>query len=258
MSASRVTRSRATCLLALTLLGAAFAPMAIAAAPQPVLMVIANRDFYYREYADVRKSLEAQGLSVVVAAGTLRRAIPQNVGPGLPVQPDRLMADVSASDYSAIVFVGGWGASSYQYAFEGTYANAAYRPIKSIAMEVNRVIGEFAAADKPVAGICHGVSVLAWARVDGVSPLKERTVVAFAGGMPGFRLGGVDYPDAEVPLRSQLEMNATTMLTSASVGNPLSSADDVWVDGKIITAENYDSASRFAEVIAQSVASGRE
>jgi hypothetical protein len=59
-------------------------------------------------------------------------------------------------------------------------------------------------------------------------------------------------------LRSQLEMNATSMLSSASVGNPLSSADDVWVDGKIITAENYDSASRFAEVIAQSVASGRE
>jgi Ca2+-binding RTX toxin-like protein len=33
-------------------------------------------------------------------------------------------AGTNAGDYSAVVFVGGWGASSYQHAFEGTYANA--------------------------------------------------------------------------------------------------------------------------------------
>lgn len=55
-----------------------------AAEPLPVLMVIANRDFYYRESAG------------------------------------------DAADYGAVVFVGGWGASSYQYAFSGTCANAAY------------------------------------------------------------------------------------------------------------------------------------
>lgn len=48
--------------------------------------------------------------------------------------------------------------------------------------------------------VCHGVTVLAWARVDGVSPSADGS-------------GG------------------TTV------------ADDVIVDGRIITAENYDSAA---------------
>ncbi len=32
---------------------------------------------------------------------------------------------------------------------------------------------------------------------------------------------------------------------SGSIGNVNTVADDVWVDGKIITAENFDSASHF-------------
>jgi putative intracellular protease/amidase len=245
-------------LLNLAMLGALGATTAVAAEPQPVLMVIANQDFHYAEYAAVRTSLEAKGLPVVVAAGDTRLAMPQDVGAGVPVQPDLALSGVTTNDYSAIVFVGGWGASSYQYAFPGTYANIGYRPNRFVLREVNRVIGDFVADNKPVAGICHGVTVLAWARVDGASPLKGRTVVGYAGGVPGFRHGGVDYPNAEVPLRWQLEMNDTTMLTSASVGNPLSATDDVWVDGKIITAENYESSSRFAELIAQSIATVRD
>jgi putative intracellular protease/amidase len=48
--------------------------------------------------------------------------------------------------------------------------------------------------------ICHGVTVLAWARVDGVSPSTDSS-------------------------------SGTTV------------ADDVIVDGRIITAENYDAAA---------------
>ncbi len=40
--------------------------------------------------------------------------------------PDIAIAEANASQYSAIVFVGGWGATQYQFAFPGTYANAAY------------------------------------------------------------------------------------------------------------------------------------
>lgn len=257
MSVPRSTRVHALQLSALALLGATSAPVLAATSPQPVLLVIANQDFHYAEYAAVRKSLEANGLPVVVAAGDLRRAIPQDAATGRAVQPDRVLTDVSAGDYSAIVFVGGWGSSAYQYGFVGEYSNSAYRPNRIVARQVNRAIGAFLAADKPVAGICHGVTVLAWARVDGASPLKGRTVVAYAGGVPGFRFGGVEYPDAEVPVRWQLEMNAATMLTSASVGDPLRTADDVWVDGKVITAENFDSAGAFADAIATSVASPR-
>lgn len=258
MNASKTpVGTRKKLLLACIALVAAQASSA-ASEPLPVLLVIANQDFYYAEYAATRASLEARGLPVVVAAGEARPARPQGVAAGSLVQPDLALSRASANSYSAIVFVGGWGASSYQYAFSGNYHNAAYQPQPAITRDVNRLIGDFAASDKPVAAICHGVSVLAWARVDGVSPLRGKVVVGTAGGTPAFRFGGIDYPDAEQPMRWQIEMNGATMLTSASIGNPLSTTDDVWVDGKIITAENYDSAGRFAELIAQSVAANRD
>ncbi|MBK8286469.1 MAG: hypothetical protein IPK97_17265 [Ahniella sp.] len=216
--------------------------------------MIANEDFFYAEYAATRASLEARGLPVVIAAGEARLAQPQDVGTGLSVRPDLALSRVSASKYSAIVFVGGWGASSYQYAFSGTYANSIYQPQLAITRDVNRVIEEFTTANKPVAGVCHGVTVLAWARVNDTSLLNGRVVVGPAGGTPAFSLGGFDYPNAEQPARWQVESNGATMLTSGSIGNPLSTSDDVWVDGKIITAENFDSVGRFAEVLTQSIA----
>jgi hypothetical protein len=39
---------------------------------------------------------------------------------------EQVLGGADAADYSAIVFVGGWGSSSYQYAFSGTYYNSAY------------------------------------------------------------------------------------------------------------------------------------
>jgi putative intracellular protease/amidase len=247
-----------TLFLSLIAAVAAHASIAAPAEPQPVLLVIANQDFHHAEYAAARASLEARGLPVMVAAGESRLARPQGVRTGNAVRPDTTMKSASADDYSAIVFVGGWGASSYQYAFEGTYHNTAYRPQPEIADDVNRLIKAFTQLDKPVAAISHGVSVLAWARVEGVSPLKGRVIVGPAGGTPAFQLGGIVYPDAEQPMRWQTEFNGAIMLTSGSIGNPLSTADDVVVDGKIITAENYDSAARFAEIIAQSVAANRD
>ena len=223
----------------------------------PVLMVIANQDFHYAEYSRVRSSIEAAGLEVVVAAATTRSAKPQDRGVATQVLPDLALANVDAEDYSAIVFVGGWGSSQYQYGFEGTYHNSAYQPQPGVVFDVNRLVKAFDVADKPVAAICHGVTVLAWARVDGVSPLQGHTVVATPGGMPGFRSGSLDFADAQYPARWQIEANGATMLTAGSIGDPLSAADDVVVDGNIITAENDDSADRFARQIALSVRPGR-
>jgi len=252
------TLLRTSILLGVLAAVAATASVSAAAAPKPVLMVLANHDFNYADYAATRASLEARGHEVVVAAGEARLALPQGAGVGVAVRPDLALSRVVANQYSAIVFTGGWGASSYQYAFEGTYRNVAYRPRPAVAQEVNQLIADFIESDKPVAAICHGVTVLAWARVDGVSPLQGRVVVGPAGGTPAFRLDGIVYPDAEHPARWQMEFNGATMLTSRSVGNPMSATDDVWVDGKIITAENHEAAGRFAELIAQSVAASRD
>ena len=59
-----------------------------------------------------------------------------------------------------------------------------------------------------------------------------------------------------IPVDWHVIQNGGLPLTSASIGDPLSRTDDVWVDGKIITAEHYDSAVLFARTLAL-VISGR-
>ncbi|MBI5759948.1 MAG: hypothetical protein HZA46_15630, partial [Planctomycetales bacterium] len=134
----------------------------------PVLMVIANQDFYYQEYGDTRLSLEEAGFTVQVAAATQTLAQPHaNSGQGAAsanVMPDLTLAQANAANFSTIVFVGGWGASSYQYGFSGTYSNTAYNGDPAVERRVNELINDFARQNKYIAAICHGVSVLAWAR----------------------------------------------------------------------------------------------
>ncbi|MEW4456374.1 DJ-1/PfpI family protein [Bremerella sp. JC817] len=218
--------------------------------PMPVLMVIANQDFYFQEYADTRASLEAQGLEVVVAAATTETATPHaNSGQGNSsgqVVPDLTLFEVDADDYSAIVFVGGWGSSQYQYAFEGTYNNGSYNGEEVLKQTVNDLINDFVEQDKYVTAICHGVSVLAWARVDGASLLEGRTVSSYSGNAPNSN-------QSFYTTRDQIEYNGATMVASGSLGDPTTATDDVYVDGRIITAENWDSATMFGEVIADLV-----
>lgn len=218
--------------------------------PPPVLMVIANQDFYYQEYADTRASLEAAGLEVVVAATTTETATPHaNSGQGDGsghVTPDLALSDANADDYSAIVFVGGWGAASYQYAFEGTYNNGSYNSTEELKSTVNDLINDFVDQDKYVSAICHGVSVLAWARVDGVSPISGKTVSAWANTSPG-------SDTAFHTTRQEIEYNGGSMVQSGSIGDPTTATDDVIVDGRIITAENYDSAAMFGQVLGDAI-----
>ena len=229
----------------------------MAADPLPVLLVIADqRDFYYQEYNDTRLSLEAAGLEVDVAATTTRSSIPhansgQGSGSGV-VTPELRLASVSASDYSAIVFVGGWGSSMYQYAFPGTYQNALYNGDLATKAVVNNLIDDFTDQGKHVAAICHGVTVLAWARVDGVSPISGHQVAVPWLGSPAGTYNGQTYWAGQLMQNVQAIANgATTPPRSGAIGNPATVADDVIVDGKIITAENYDSAREFGRVIAR-------
>lgn len=219
--------------------------------PKPVLMVIANQDFYHREYYETRESLEAAGLEVVVAAATTETATPHAIsvveGREPNVDPDLALADVNAEDYSAIVFVGGYGAASYQYANETTYDNAAYNGDEETKEIVNDLINDFVEQDKYVTAICNGVSVLAWARVDGASPIEGHTVSAWAYTLPSYEGGQHRLT------RQDIEANGATQVASGSVGDPNTVEDDVIVDGNIITAENYDSAYAFGATIARHV-----
>lgn len=245
--------------------------------PLPVLLVIADRaDFHYGEYAATRRAIEGAGVAVRVAATTVAPSLPHpNTGqlPGMEgiVVPDIPLSKVRSRDYSAIAFVGGWGASQYQYAyndpdFDGQtdqfYAHEPYNGDADLddgrvgegKRFVNALIGDFIREGKPVAGICHGTTVLAWARVDGVSPLKGRRVAVSFIGSPATFYQGRWYADYELGQREQVVANGgDASSVSGEAGVPTTTTDDVIVDDRIITAENHDSAPLFGRVLSKLV-----
>ena len=218
---------------------------------RPALIVIPNNDFYYTEYGTPRRELELAGIPVIVGAGRRQMSTPHpNSGQGSAsgqVMPDIDLASARATNYSTIVFVGGWGASQYQYAFTGTYSNAAYNATPAIRADANRLINEFLSQNKYVGGICLGVSDLAWARVNGVSPIRGRQVTTAAFSSPTNNVGQLTY-------RWHMEQNgAAAVFDGGSYGNTSTYTDDVIVDGRIITAGNYDSAQLFGRTLANRV-----
>jgi len=216
--------------------------------PLPVLIVIANDDFYYAEYAAPRAALEAAGIPVVIGAGRRALSVP-HANTGAPsgngaVMPDIALADARAADYSAVLFVGGHGAAQYQYAFPGRYANPAYNGSLAIREAANRLINEFVVQGKVVSGVCFGVSVLAWSRVNGQSLLQGRTATTAQLNSPANNV-----PNATL-FRWHLETNGATAFTGGALGDVNSRADDVLVDGRIVTGDNFDSARLLGETLA--------
>lgn len=75
-----------------------------------VLMVIASSQFRDEEYAKPRRILESAGVGVTVASSSLKEAAGML---GLKVTPDILLKDAKMSEYDAVIFVGGMGATEY-------------------------------------------------------------------------------------------------------------------------------------------------
>ena len=221
------------------------------ASQKRVLIVIANQDFFYREYADPRAQLERAGIAVEVAAGRRTVCRPHansgQRGDG-SVMPDLALADVDVSRFDAIMFSGGWGSSMYQYAFPGRYRKGVYNGDDRTKEVVNRLLNEFVEQDKIIGALCHGISVLAWARVDGKSLLAGRRAV----GSPRPSPAGT-YPRLrETPLsRWNVQANGARITPMRSIGDPRTSADDVLVDGKLITGEDDNSADLFGRTLAE-------
>jgi putative intracellular protease/amidase len=145
------------------------------AQPLPVLLVIADgRDFCRQEYARVRHELATRGLRVVVAIDGIDATSDASCDVRA-VPPDVAIGEVSAGDYSAMMFVGERDVSRYQYqnALPRASESLAHQPDPFAADAVDRLIGRFIAQHKPVAAYSHGVSALAWAGVDCVSPLQD-------------------------------------------------------------------------------------
>lgn len=221
-------------------------------AQRHVLMVIANYHFFYREYSEPRAELERAGIKVTVAAGRKAPCRPhQGSGEGDDggiVQPDLALGDVIADDYDAILFSGGWGSSAYQYAFQGRYDQMEYNGDRETKDTVNRLINNFLKQKKQVAALCNAVSVLAWARVDGKSPLAGKLVCAPTRQAPtGIYAGRRAQPSC----RWHPEINGARLSPPGSIGAPGTPVDDVQIDGLIITGEDDPSAREMGRRLAQ-------
>ena len=223
-----------------------------------VLIVIANEGFFYREYGAPRQELERAGIQVEVAAARREPCRPHaNSGQGSDggvVRPDLAISNVDPDRYEAILFSGGWGSSMYQYAFEGSYSNRAYNGDRRTKEAANRLINTFVEQDKYIAGLCHGVSVLAWSRVNGRSLLAGRRATGPTRQGPA---GIYNGRQAQPPSRWNSEVNGARMVAPNSVGNRNTAADDVVIDGKILTGQDDITAREMGRQLVRVLSEGR-
>lgn len=220
---------------------------------KPVLLVLADRHFFYREYAEPRARLEHHGYRVVVASAAGELCYPHlNSGQGADrgtVQADLALSRVRADDYAAIVFAGGWGAAAYQFAVPHRYEDPRYNGSIATRGHVNLLIDWFARQRKQIVGICHGVTVLGWARRDGESPLKGRPAAASAGDAPR-RVGQVGPLDLS---RTEVIAQGACVPAPSALGDPASAHDDVVVSDHWITAQDDRTAAYAGDVLAREI-----
>jgi len=120
-----------------------------------IVMIVAHRDFRDEELFEPKSIFEKAGAKVTVASSSLD---PAKGMLGATVTPDILLADVKATDYDAVVFVGGSGAKEY-------WDNRTAHMIARQAFENGSVVGAICIA--PVilanAGLLDGRKATVWA-----------------------------------------------------------------------------------------------
>ncbi len=134
-----------------------------------VLMIIARQKFRDEELAEPRAVLEGAGAKVTIASS----AIEDSVGMlgEVRVRADVTIEQVNASDYDAVIFVGGTGASEY---FDSPLAH--------------RIATEADAAGKLVCAICIAPATLANAGV-----LRGKKATCYSSEKAALARGGADY-----------------------------------------------------------------
>jgi putative intracellular protease/amidase len=124
---------------------------AIALAPgKQVLFVIPPTQAWYGDYGPTKARLEAGGVKVVTASTVpgVCTLMPDARFPNPPeIIADVALQDVKAKDYDAIVF--------------GGYQISPFIGQQPLGFETGRLLQEFRAAQKPIAGLCAGQAVLA-------------------------------------------------------------------------------------------------
>lgn len=132
------------------------------------VMVVAFEGFRDEEYFEPKVILEKAGFKITTASSSLGNATGKY---GAKTKVDLLLKDLKASDYTAVIFVGGPG--SYQY-----FDNPAALDLAKEAYNSGKV----------TAAICAASSILANAGV-----LKGKTATAFPDQGSNLKAKGANY-----------------------------------------------------------------
>ena len=219
-----------------------------------VLLILANHDFHFGEYLTVRHELELQGHRVIVAAPKRQIALPQlgtaPAGTGA-VMPDIGLDEIQRTDasYDALVLIGGWGAVSLFSGFNYIFDN--YSKDSDAGDRLNALIAWMQEQNKWIAAIGFGVGVLAWSRLDELSPLAGRKVAASRLVLPAVTIDDEHYGDGKMFLREHLESNGAILMHPVDLGNPTIDADDFVLDGAFLTAAQVGTARQFAKKLGE-------
>ncbi len=216
-----------------------------------VLFIVASTHFYYQEYAEPKDELNKAGYDVDVTAYSSQCIPHENSGQKgsgstkVDVRPDQ----VDPSKYKAVVFVGGWGASQYQYAFKGKYKNGSYNLSEPQKKRVNEIVSTFITDKKPVGAICYGTTALAWCRdASGNSPIKGKRSAVPSGGGPAFTAAdGKAYN--EIPNANHIKENGGEPVNKGDGGAP----GNVVTDGLIVTAQDNRTARAFGKALIKTI-----
>lgn len=138
------------------------------------------------------------------------------------------LESLETREVPAVVFVGGWGASMYQYAHNDPAADAG--DDSAIAF-----VGGWGSSAEPSAAGSLGIEVHVVRTAD---PLPVLLVIADQRDFDHSSNGGVGDSRSPALRKGGWVMDVT--LPSSADGRV---TDDVVVDGRIITGENYDSVS---------------
>ena len=147
--------------------------------PHKILMIIAPEQFRDEEYAEPRKVFEKAGIDVTVAASRLGQAVGKF---GLKAQVDKLLKETHATDYDAVMFVGGPGSHAY---FEDP--------------EAHRLIREAETSERIIGAICAAPGTLAKAGL-----LKGKKATSYSGESDLLKQGGAIFTGKPVEVDGRI------------------------------------------------------
>jgi len=148
-------------------------------AGKKILVVVAPQNFRDEEFFEPKRVFDEAGATVVIASKGVMEAVGLLGG---KTEVDKDLSEVKASDFDAVVFVGGGGATIY---FD-----------EPLALNMAKTMF---VAGKVVAGICVGPTILARADV-----LNGRRATAFASEKDVLEAAGAIYTGEAVTVDGQI------------------------------------------------------